>query len=92
MSLKQVLYSYMESPGTKAYSRYEAGQLMAQAGFESIQVTPRLCQGDFLQFKLRESHNTAFNRLMQRLFPRWLVKLGGHKFGGMLLICAKKPS
>lgn len=90
MSLQTVLSLFMESPGTKAYSVPEAERLLASVGFGQIEVTPRLCQGDYLALKLRERHNTLFNRIAVALTPRWLIRLIGHRFGGMLLISAKK--
>jgi ubiquinone/menaquinone biosynthesis C-methylase UbiE len=92
MSLATAISSYMESPGTKAYTLREAEALLASAGFIDINVTPRLCQGDYLDLKLRAGHDSAINRLAVALAPRGLIKFLGHRFGGMLMISARRPA
>ena len=88
---RQAIFEHLESPGTKAYSMAEARPLFEQAGFDVVEMTPKLGAGDLLAIKLSEKYKGVVNRLFQRLYPRWLVRFFGDRFGVHLLVRAKKP-
>lgn len=90
-SVKRSLYEDLESPGTKAYTLRECRQLLLGAGFEGVQLDTRLNPGDLLQIRPSEKYQHPVHRLLFRIYPRWLVRLLGDRFGLNLLIEAHKP-
>ena len=91
MTMKEAIFADLESPGTKAYTLKEARNLIARAGFEKIRASVKLGPGDLLTIKPSEKYNSPFFRMIWRVYPRWLVRLLGDKYGLGLLIEAKKP-
>lgn len=91
-SMKQIEFERLESPGTKAYSVPEGRELVAQAGFRDYQVWSQLSMGDYLRIQPSERHRGLKFAIATKLYPRWLVKLLGHRFGHLLLIRATKPT
>jgi hypothetical protein len=91
MTMKEAIFAGLESPGTKAYTSKEARDLIAGTGFEEIRASVKLGPGDLLTIKPSEKYDSPFFRLMWRVYPRWLVRLLGDKYGLSLLIEAMKP-
>jgi len=91
MSMKEAIFSDLESPGTKAYTLEEAKEMVAQSGFEKIHVFPKLGPGDLLNIKPSENYQAPIYKLLWRIYPRWLVRLIGDNYGLELLIDARKP-
>lgn len=89
-SLSDVISKHMESPHTSIYSIPEALQMLSKVGFRSIEITPRLMQGDLFDFPISDRYDGTLIRVAQKLFPRWLVRSFGHRYGGMLMIKAVK--
>lgn len=92
MTLKEAIFCNLESPGTKAYSLKEAQVLLKDAGFDHIQTGLRLSPGDLLTVKPSEKYSSPIFKLIWRVYPRWLVRLFGERYGLSLLIEAKKPA
>jgi ubiquinone/menaquinone biosynthesis C-methylase UbiE len=90
LSLKDVIYRHLESPGTKAYTLDEAKHLVETTGFRDVHVTSRLGPGDLLQIKASRRYQGFFARLAWAVYPRLLVRLLGDRFGLYLLIEGKK--
>lgn len=90
-TMKEAIYSDLESPGTKAYTLEEARQLAGKAGFETIQALPKLSAGDLLIIKPSRKYDSSIYKLIWWFYPRWLVRLIGDKYGLGLLLEAKKP-
>ena len=90
MTMKEAIFSDLESPGTKAYTLDEARNLVAEAGFEKIRASTKLCPGDLLTIKPSEKYDSAMYRTFWRIYPRWLVRLIGDRYGLDLLIVAAK--
>ncbi len=90
-SPRKAIFDHLESPGTKAYTIKEAKQLFHNAGFLVTQVTPKLGPGDLLDIKLSKKYESPIFKILQKLYPKWLVRLLGDRFGLNLLIQAKKP-
>ena len=90
VSQKQVIFEELESPGTKAYTLAEARRLVLSAGFRDVSVESRLCPGDFLNIVPSARYRGRLYRMVWRLYPRWLVRLLGDRFGLNLLIRAAK--
>ncbi len=91
-SPREAIFKYLESPGTKAYTIEEAKRLFENAGFLISKVTPKLGPGDLLDIKLSKKYESPIFKILQRLYPRWLVRLLGDQFGLNLLIEARKPA
>ncbi|MBC7791288.1 MAG: class I SAM-dependent methyltransferase [Anaerolineae bacterium] len=82
------IYNHLESPGTKAYTRREAANLFE--GFSRVQVRTLLSHGDQLLMRPAAKYQSMAHRLIWRLYPRWLVRRLGNRFGINLLIEAIK--
>ena len=91
MTMKEAIFSDLESPGTKAYTMEEARDLVAQAGFEKINAFPKLGPGDLLNIKPSAKYQSFIYKVFWRIYPRWLVRLIGDNYGLELLIDARKP-
>lgn len=92
MTLKEAIFCSLESPGTKAYSTEEAQVLLDEAGFEQIQIGVRLSPGDLLTVKPSKKYASPIFKLIWFIYPRWLVRLLGERYGLSLLVEAKKPA
>jgi len=91
LTARQAVFDYLESPGTKSYTVPEGRDFLQRIGFEQIQVWSRLSAGDLLLIKPSKRHEGLKARIIWSLYPRWLVRLSGHRFGLNLLITATKP-
>jgi len=92
MTLKEAIFCSLESPGTKAYSLDEAQDLLQETGFEQIQLSLKLSPGDLLTIKPSKKYASPVFKLIWRIYPRWLVRLLGERYGLSLLIEARKPA
>lgn len=91
-SIKNVLFSHLESPGTKAYTLQEAQQMLSGIGFTDVKVAAKLGPGDVLTIKPSKKYASPLFKVIWRLYPRWLVRLCGDRYGLNLLINAVKPA
>jgi ubiquinone/menaquinone biosynthesis C-methylase UbiE len=91
MSMKEVVFHHLESPGTKVYSIEEARRLLSEIGFANIESKSRLSPGDLLTVKPSEKYSSGFYKIIWRVYPRWLVRLLGDRWGLGLLLAANKP-
>lgn len=87
-SVRWAMYHHLESPGTKAYTRAEASRLFD--AFSSVHVRTLLSHGDQLLMRPASKYQSPFHRLLRRLYPRWIVRRLGNRFGINLLIEAVK--
>lgn len=87
---KWAIFHHLESPGTKAYTIDEARDMLNQIGFKNIHLQTKLCAGDLLNIKPSKRYQSAIYKIIWKLYPRFLVKLLGHRFGLNLLITATK--
>lgn len=91
MSMKEAVFHHLESPGTKVYSIEEARRLLSEIGFANIESKSRLSPGDLLTVKPSEKYSSGFYKIIWRVYPRWLVRLLGDRWGLGLLLAANKP-
>ena len=68
----------------------EAGELVRQAGFEDVELSTRLGSGDLLLIEPSRRYQGALFRLIWSIYPRWLVRRLGDRFGLYLLIEATR--
>jgi SAM-dependent methyltransferase len=88
MTLGQIYARYLESPGTKAYSRAEARQLFA--AFSRVEIQTVLTHGDLLESSAGQRHEGALLRLARRFWPRRLLRRFAARHGLFMLISATK--
>jgi ubiquinone/menaquinone biosynthesis C-methylase UbiE len=90
-TMKQVIFEHLESPGTKAYTVKEGEQLLTGCGFAEVRASTKLALGDFLTIKLSRKYQSPIFKLIHRIYPRWLVRLAGDRYGTNLMMTAIKP-
>ena len=91
-SPKRIVYERLESPGTKAYSSREISELLSGTGFEDISARTKLGPGDLLTIKPSGRYQSLAAHVIWKIYPRWMIRLLGDKFGLGLLVEARKPS
>ncbi|MSR29189.1 MAG: SAM-dependent methyltransferase [Phycisphaerales bacterium] len=85
------IYSrYLESPGTKAFTRHEAERLTRR--FSSVRIWTVMSHGDLLASGAGQRHSGMILSLARRLWPRWLFRTLCPHAGLFMLIEAQKPS
>lgn len=90
-SPRKAIFDFLESPGTKAYTVREAREMMQRVGFQNVDLRTKLCPGDLLTIKPSKKYQGAFYKLVWKLYPKWLVRALGDRFGLELLIEGAKP-
>ncbi len=88
-SLANIYANHLESPGTKAYSITEAGQLFAQ--FSDVKISTSLSHGDLLESDVGQRHRGLALILAKKLWPRWFIRHFLRGVGLIMLIEAQKP-
>ena len=91
LSAREAIYHHLESPGTKAYTEAEARQFLEAIGFSDVRIGAQLGPADVLSIRPSQKYRSPLFRLIWALYPRWLVRALGNRFGLCLLIWAKKP-
>jgi SAM-dependent methyltransferase len=89
-SLRQSVFDYLESPGTKTYTRKEA--LLLLDLFRDVKMRVVFSPGDLLLNQPSARFQSRFYRVVWRLFPRAVVRILGRRWGLFLLITATKAS
>ncbi|MGQ0713207.1 MAG: class I SAM-dependent methyltransferase [Gemmatimonadaceae bacterium] len=83
------IYHYLESPGTHSYTVRETYALFSK--FSRVQVRTQLGHGDLLLMRPGEKYNrNPAYLLLWKLWPRWLIKRLGNRFGMAVIIEAVK--
>ncbi|HBS52021.1 MAG TPA: hypothetical protein DEA62_03435 [Coxiellaceae bacterium] len=88
LSLSEIYASYLESPGTKAYSVVEAKQLFSD--FSDVKINIVLCSGDLLISDVGQRHRSVLLAVVKKIWPRAFLKRYFSKFGLFMLIEARK--
>jgi len=88
-SLRESVYLYLESPGTKSYTQAEAQSLMAR--FDNVVMRQVFSPGDLLLNKPSERFQGGIYRALWALYPRFLARWFCRSLGLFLLITARKP-
>lgn len=90
LPVRRAVFDHLESPGTKVYTLREAGELLRRAGFRDVELSTRLGPGDLLSGEPSREYRTGRLRWAWKLYPRWLVRLLGDRYGLYLLMEAVK--
>lgn len=89
-SLRQCVFDHLESPGTKSYTQEEARKLMS--AFSDVNMRVEFSPGDLLLHHPSRKFQSAFYRIVWQIFPRFLFRTIGRRWGLFLLITASKPA
>jgi SAM-dependent methyltransferase len=89
-SLRKAVFDHLESPGTNSYTFEEARGMLE--GFEQIKLGQEFSPGDLLLNEPSARFRGAFYRLIWKIYPRWLMRVVGRRWGLFLLISARKPA
>lgn len=87
-SLKTLYSSYLESPGTKAYSVGEARELFKM--FQNVNPRTLLTHGDLLSASAGQRHQGMLLYIARLIWPRWLIRTFFKTHGLFLLVSARK--
>lgn len=87
-SLASLYATYLESPGTKAYTPKQARQLFS--AFAGVQVDTVLTHGDLLESEAGQRHRGRALSIARKVWPRWAIKRLAPKAGLFMLIEAVK--
>ena len=88
MGLSEIYSSYLESPGTKAYTINEAHDLFSD--FENVSIETVLTHGDLLTSKAGQRHEGILLNIARIIWPRFIIKKLFGKYGLFMLITAEK--
>jgi SAM-dependent methyltransferase len=88
LRLSDIYDRHLESPGTKAYSVKEAGELFA--GFREVHIQVILGHGDLLESDVGQRHQGLLLSLARKLWPRSILKRFFSGYGLGMFIEAKK--
>ncbi len=87
-SLDRIYAHYLESPGTKAYSRRQARALFA--AFPQVRIETRLTHGDLLESEAGQRHAGRVIRIARRVWPRTQLRRFAADHGLFMLVTAVK--
>jgi len=87
-SLRKIYSTYLESPGTKAYTISEAQQLFKD--FSKVEINTVLTHGDLLRSKAGQRHEGLLLDIARKIWPRFLIRTYFAKHGLFMLIHATK--
>ena len=84
-SPRWAIYHYLESPGTNSYTVKETRGLFSR--FSRVDVRTQLGHGDLLLMRPGAKYNgNPMYRLLWKLWPRWLIRRLGNRFGMAVII------
>lgn len=87
-SLDFIYSNFLESPGTKAYSKSEAFELFS--GYSEVNILTELGPADLLESDAGQRHRGLILSLAYLIWPRFFIKRYLKNFGLVLLVTAKK--
>tara|TARA_Y100001935_G_scaffold207685_1_gene177033 strand:+ start:39855 stop:40664 length:810 start_codon:yes stop_codon:yes gene_type:complete len=87
-SLGFIYSNFLESPGTKAYSKSEAYELFSN--YSEVNIRTELGPADLLESDAGQRHRGLILSLAYLIWPRFFVKRYLKNFGLALLVTAKK--
>tara|TARA_B110000879_G_scaffold212935_1_gene312047 strand:+ start:7290 stop:8117 length:828 start_codon:yes stop_codon:yes gene_type:complete len=88
VGLKEIYSKWLESPGTKTYTKAEAASLFD--GATDVRCSVELTHGDLLESGAGQRHEGRALNLARRIMPRWLLRRVAKRFGLFLLVSGRK--
>ena len=89
VSLDKIYAAYLESPGTKAFSRLEASELLKK--FNNVSMRTVLTHADLLTSEAGQRHKGHIYKIAKMVWPRWLIRSLLPTHGLFLLLSGIKP-
>lgn len=89
-AMNDIYATYLESPGTKAYSIDEARALFAD--FENVAIETVLSHGDLLSSGAGQRHEGLLLAIARKIWPRWFIRRLLKNRGLFMMIRADKPA
>lgn len=86
--LEEIYSKWLESPGTKTYTRSEAAELFS--GALDVKSHIELTHGDLLESGAGQRHEGRALEIVRRIWPRWLLRRVAKRFGLFLLVEGRK--
>ena len=86
--LETIYDKFLESPGTKAYTKKEAKKLFSN--FQHVSISSVLTHGDLLESNAGQRHKGFLLNLARKIWPRRMLKKLFPEFGLFMLIDARK--
>jgi len=86
--LRECVYDYLESPGTKTYTREEVISLME--GFRNVRTRLVFSPGDLLLHAPSKRFQSQVYRMFWSVYPRWLVKRAVSSWKLFILVTGTK--
>lgn len=87
---RRIVADNLESPGTKLYTVNEAREKLCTPFSRIVNIRTQLGLGDLLTMQPSAKYADPLSQLVIKLYPRPLIRLLGHRFGGYLLIECEK--
>lgn len=87
-SLDEVFAKFLESPGTKAYTRAAATALFA--GANDVRTEIALTHGDLLSSDAGQRHRGTALTVARALWPRWFLKRFAKPLGLFLMVSGRR--
>lgn len=91
VSLRTAVYEHLESPGTNTYTPSEFRKLLEGVGYRNIRIYKEIGPGDLLDIEPSKRYRSPIMKLIWKLYPSWLVKLLGPRFGLYVCVECNKP-
>jgi hypothetical protein len=88
ITLDEIYSKYLESPGTKAYTKNQAFELFKK--FKEVKIKTVLTHADLLSSKAGQRHEGFILSIARILYPRFIIKKFFKKFGLFMIISAVK--
>lgn len=85
-TLDEIYSRYLESPGTKAYTREGARKLFGR--FSKVETSVELSSGDLMEGEAGQRHRGLALTVAKRVWPRPLIRRFGRELGLFLLVDA----
>jgi len=88
LTLNKIYSTYLESPGTKAYSVGEAKEMFK--AFKTVVIKTPLTHGDLLESDVGQRYRGLMLKIARLFWPRWFINLVLPNAGLFMLIEARK--
>jgi len=88
LTFDKIYSTYLESPGTKAYTVEEAKEMFK--AFRTVVIKTPLTHGDLLESDVGQRHRGLLLKLAKLFWPRWFINLVLPNAGLFMLIEARK--
>ena len=88
INLDELYAKYLESPGTKAYTKKQARNLFAK--FSEVDIKIIITHADLLESEVGQRHRGTLLSLVKKIWPRKIIRKFFHQNGLFMLITAIK--